>query len=147
LVAGKPIKCIRDGKEIEIPSKNIVLDDVLKLGLGNQIPTDCIILEGEIEVNESLLTGESVPVKKKTGDELFAGSFIVAGICVAKAEKVGKENYVEKLSAKAKQYKKPYSELMHSLNLIIKVIGCIIVPLAVAFLIKAIVIIVVVITI
>ena len=140
LVAGKPITCIRDGFVTEIPSKEIVLDDVLKLGLGNQIPTDCIILDGDVEVNESLLTGESVPVKKKKGDELFAGSFIVAGVCTAQAVKVGKENYVEKLSAKAKQYKKPYSELMHSLNLIIKVIGCIIIPLAVAFLIKAIVI-------
>ena len=96
LVAGKPITCIRDGFVTEIPSKEIVLDDVLKLGLGNQIPTDCIILDGDVEVNESLLTGESVPVKKKKGDELFAGSFIVAGVCTAQAVKVGKENYVEK---------------------------------------------------
>lgn len=140
LVAQKPVKCIRNGEEIEISAKNIVLDEVIKLGLGNQIPTDCVVLEGDVEVNESLLTGESVPVKKKKGDNLFAGSFIIAGTCTAQAIKVGKENYVEQLSAKAKQYKKPYSELMHSLNLIIKCIGCIIIPLSAAFMIKSIII-------
>ncbi len=138
LVAKKSSKVIRNGQTIEISSSDIVLDDIVCLCLGNQIPTDCIILEGEVEVNESLLTGESVPIKKKPGDFLLAGSFITTGRCKAKAEKVGKENYIETLSDKAKQYKKPYSELMTALNKIIKIIGIIIIPMAVALLFKSI---------
>ena len=139
LVAQKNSKVIRNGETIEIPSSSIVLDDVILLSLGNQIPTDSIVLEGFVEVNESLLTGESVPIKKNVGDKLLAGSFITTGNCKAKAEKVGKDNYIETLSEKAKQYKKPYSELMSSLNKIIKFISIIIIPIATAFLIKSIV--------
>ncbi len=140
LVSNKTTKTVRNGEVIEISSSEIVLDDVLKLGIGNQIPTDCKILEGEIEVNESLLTGESVPVKKKVGDNLLAGSFITAGVCTVIADKVGKDNYVETLTKKAKQYKKPNSQLMNSLKFFIKCIGCAIVPLAVALLVKSLVI-------
>ncbi len=137
LVTDKGAKVIRDGKEIEISTNEIVLDDLIKLGIGNQIPADCQVIDGEVEVNESLLTGESVPIKKKIGDTLLAGSFITSGICIAKADKIGKDSYVETLSAKAKQYKKPQSEIMNSLKLIIKIIGFIIVPIATAFMIKS----------
>ncbi len=137
IITSKNVKAIRDGKIIEIFPSEIVLDEVILLETGNQIPTDCKILVGEIEVNESLLTGESVPVKKKVGDSILAGSFVVSGNCTAQAEHVGAENYVETLSAKAKQYKKPNSEIMNSLKLIIKIIGFIIVPLATAFMIKS----------
>lgn len=137
IVSDKGSKVIRDGNVVDLHSFDIVLDDVLLLGLGSQIPTDCIILEGNVEVNESLLTGESVPIKKQAGDNLLAGSFIVGGTCYAKADKVGKDNYVEKLSEKAKKYKKPRSELMSSLRIIIKCIGCIILPIAAAYIIKA----------
>jgi len=137
LVANKGVKVIRNGVEIEVLPENIVLDDILRLGIGNQIPTDSKILEGEIEVNESLLTGESVPVKKKVGDLILAGSFITSGVCFAIAEKVGKDNYVETLSEKAKAYKKPNSEIMNALKLIIKIVGYVIVPLAVALIIKS----------
>lgn len=133
----KLVTVIRNGEKTEISSKDIVLDEIISLKLGNQIPTDGIICEGEAEVNESLLTGESVPVKKKVGDPVYAGSFIVGGKFLMKADKVGRENYVEKLSEKAKKYKKPYSELMYSLRFIIKVIGAIIVPIAVAFMLKS----------
>ncbi len=139
LVSSKTIKVVRNGEVVEILSSEIVLDDIIKLGIGNQIPTDCKILEGEIEVNESLLTGESVPVKKKIGDTLLAGSFIVAGLCTVQADKVGKENYVETLTSKAKQYKKPNSQLMNSLKFIIRCISCAIVPFAVALLVKSLV--------
>ncbi len=132
LVASKTIKVIRNGVQQEILSENLVLDDVYLLGIGNQIPTDSQILQGEIEVNESLLTGESVAVKKKVGDTILAGSFITSGICTVQAIKVGKDNYVETLSEKAKAYKKPQSEIMSSLKIIIKVISCIIVPVAIA---------------
>lgn len=136
LVANKGVKAIRDGIETEIQTNEIVLDDILKLGIGNQIPTDCKILQGEIEVNESLLTGESLPVKKKAGDELLAGSFITSGICTVIAHKVGKDNYVETLSEKAKAYKKPNSEIMNALKKIIHFVGFIIVPLTTALLVK-----------
>lgn len=140
LVAQKNVKAIRDGKEAEIAATDIVLDDILKLGIGNQIPTDCIVTDGVIEVNESLLTGESVPIKKQAGDPLFAGSFIVAGHCIARADKVGKDNYVEQLSAKAKKYRKPRSELMSSLRFFIKAVAIVIVPMAAAYMIKSVVI-------
>lgn len=137
LVSDKGSKVIRDSETINVPSSQIVLDDVILLGIGNQVPTDCKIIEGEIEVNESLLTGESIPIKKKVSDELFAGSFITSGTCKVQAIKVGKDNYVETLSEKAKQYKKPNSEIMNSLKLIIKIISFIIVPLAAAFMLKS----------
>lgn len=137
LIGNKKIKAIRNSEIVEISSNNIVLDDIILLGMGNQVPTDCKIVEGEVEVNESLLTGESVPVKKKIGDELLAGSFIVSGTCKIQAVKIGKDNYVETLSAKAKKYKKPQSEIMNSLKLIIKIISFIIVPIAVAWMLKS----------
>lgn len=137
LVANKGVKVVRNGKELEILAENIVIDEIIKLGIGNQIPTDSEIVQGTIEVNESLLTGESVPVKKKVGDVILAGSFIVSGICYAKAIKVGKDNYVETLSEKAKAYKKPNSEIMRSLKTIIKFVGIIILPIAIALIIKS----------
>lgn len=137
LVASKKIKVIRNGETVEILSDEIVLDDVILLGLGSQIPTDCKIIEGSIEVNEALLTGESVPIKKTVGDNLFAGSFITSGTCYVQAVKVGKENYIEQLASKAKRYKKPHSELMNSLQWIIKAVAIIIVPIAIAFIIKS----------
>lgn len=93
---------MRNGEVTEIAAKDIVLDDIVVLSLGNQIPADCIVAQGSVEVNESLLTGESVPVKKEAGDQLFAGSFITAGNCRARADKVGKNTYLNSLSAKAK---------------------------------------------
>ncbi len=137
LVASKSIKVIRNGVWQEILSDDLVLDDVYMLGIGNQIPADSQILQGEIEVNESLLTGESIAVKKKPGDLILAGSFITSGICTVQAIKVGKDNYVETLSEKAKAYKKPQSEIMSSLKIIIKVISIIIIPIATASMLKA----------
>ena len=128
---------IRNGQSLTIPSTNIVLDEIFVLELGNQIPTDCIIIEGELEVNESLLTGESIPVKKRCGEHLLAGSFVISGKCYCKAEYVGEDNYVEKLSAKAKQYKKPKSEIMNSISKLIKFISFAIIPIAIAFMVKS----------
>ncbi|MBR5900366.1 MAG: HAD-IC family P-type ATPase [Clostridia bacterium] len=136
LVSNRSVSVIREGQTFDISSKEIVLDDIISLEIGNQIPTDCLILEGEVEVNESLLTGESVSVKKRVGDHILAGSYITGGNCVARANKVGKDNYVSELSAKAKRYKKPRSELMNSLRYIIRIIGFIIVPIAAAYILK-----------
>lgn len=131
LVVSPSAIVIRDKQEVDIPVSDIVLDDIILLSSGKQIPADCIVAEGEIEVNESLLTGESVAVKKKKGDLLYSGSFVVGGKCYARVDKVGDECYTAKLAAKAKRYQKPKSELLNSLNTIIKVIGIIIIPLAV----------------
>lgn len=125
------VKVMRDGEIAEIPAKEIVLDDVIILELGNQVPADCILAEGSVEVNESLLTGESVAIKKNPGDILYAGSFISSGNGKCRVEKVGKETYIEKLTSKAKKYKRPNSELMNSTKLIIKVISLLIIPIAI----------------
>ncbi len=137
LVSNKSVKVVRNGKIVEIIPKDLVLDDIIILGLGSQIPTDCIIIDGKVEVNEALLTGESDAVKKTIDSQLLAGSFIVSGTCTAIATSVGNDNYVQKLSAKAKQYKKPRSELMNSLKLIIKCVGMAIVPIATLFMLKS----------
>ena len=131
LLTAPTAKVIRNGATTEIPSKEIVLDDVVCLGLGDQVPADCILAEGYVEANESLLTGESVPVKKEAGDLLYAGSFISSGSCKARADKVGKNTYLNSLSAKAKKYKKPNSELMRSTKLIIYIVGILIIPIAI----------------
>lgn len=122
---------VRDKFETEIPVDELVLDDIIMLSSGKQICADSIVVDGEVEVNESLLTGESVSIKKRKGDQLFSGSFVVSGKCYARVDKVGADSYSAKLSAKAKRYEKPKSELMNTLNTIIKCIGFILVPLAI----------------
>lgn len=131
ILASNTVKVMRDSEIAEIPSTEVVLDDVIILELGNQVPVDCILAEGSVEVNESLLTGESVAIKKNVGDLLYAGSFISSGSGKFRVEKVGKETYLEKLTSKAKKYKKPNSELMNSMKLIIKVISILIIPIAI----------------
>ncbi len=131
ILAANNAKVVRDGETREIPVNEIVLDDVLIVELGQQVPADCILAEGSVEVNESLLTGESVAIKKNVGDTLFAGSFISSGSGKCRVDKVGKETYIEKLTSKAKKYKRPNSELMNSTKLIIKVISILIIPIAI----------------
>lgn len=130
LVTTNFAKVRRNGKELDIKTSDVVLDDIILFAFGDQICSDSIILKGEVEVNESLLTGESVSIKKKKGDMLLAGSYITSGNCVCKVERVAEANYTSQLQIKAKKYKKPDSELMGSLKLIIKVIGFLIIPLA-----------------
>ena len=121
---------VRDGIEFEIPSNEVVLDDIFKMTTGNQIPVDGIVKKGSLEVNESLLTGESVAIKKNVGDTIMAGSYVVGGTAYVQADKVGELCYVQTLSAKAKKFKKPNSELMGTLNWIVKIVGLLIVPIA-----------------
>ena len=131
LLTAPTAKVIRGGSEYEITTAEVVIDDIVVLKNGKQIVADAIIVDGSVEVNESLLTGESVNIKKSVGDILYSGSFISSGSCKARVDKVGEDCYVEQLSQQAKQYKKPKSELFNSLNLTIKVIGFIIIPLAI----------------
>lgn len=131
LVTAQNVKVVRNGKTEIIQSQDLVLDDVYTLNNGDQIPADSIVLDGSFEVNESLLTGESQPVKKRIGDKIFAGSFIVSGSCIVRTEKVGRFNYASSIQSKAKEYQKPKSELLRSLNSIIRIIGFAIIPLGI----------------
>ncbi len=124
------VKAVRNGKEYDIATTGIVLDDIIKLETGNQISCDAIVLEGSIEVNESILTGESEAVTKKAGDTLYAGSFIVSGKCVARVDKVGKYNYISGLTGRARQYKKPRSQMLRSLKAILIFVAVIVLPMA-----------------
>ena len=132
IVKAEKIKVVRNGEITELYADEIVLDDVIELLAGNQIPADCVLADGTVETDESLLTGESVTVKKETGDTLYSGSFIVSGSCFARVEKVGEDCYVQTLTKKAKRFKRTHSELLTSSHRIIKMIGVLIVPIAVA---------------
>jgi len=131
LLTAPVVMVVREGREIQITTSEVVLDDIVHLTLGKQIVADCTLINGSVEVNESLLTGESVPIRKQAGDTLLSGSFITSGSCYARVEKVGKNSYLEQLAQRAKKYNRPKSELFRSLKLIVKVIGFIVIPLAV----------------
>lgn len=120
---------LRDGDVYDIPVSDVVLDDILCLSSGKQIASDSVLLEGGIEVNESLLTGESDAISKKPGDVLYGGSFVVSGNCKARVERVGKDNYIEKLTSQAKKYRKPKSDLLRTLTGLIRFVAIIIIPL------------------
>ena len=120
---------IREGQKWTVPTEELVLDDVVCLKTGDQVPADARILEGGLEVNESLLTGESDNLPKNEGDELFSGSFVTSGEACCQIIHVGKDNYAAQITSEAKEFKRHNSELKNSLNAILKVISIIIVPL------------------
>lgn len=123
---------VRDSNEVEISITSLVIDDIMRLNGGKQISADAVLRSGTIEVDESLLTGESDIIVKNAGDPLYSGSFVVSGKGYAQVVAVGDDIYVQKLTSQAKKYRKPKSELFSSLKLIIRVIGVIIVPMGVS---------------
>ncbi len=129
IVAASKATVVRDGKHVEVALHELVRDDLIVLGRGDQIPADAEVVAGACDVNESLLTGESNLIKKAAGDNLMSGSFVNAGTCTARVVHVGAENYAAKISAEAKQRKAVNSEIMNSLNGIIKFVSCIIFPI------------------
>ena len=129
LVSAPKAVVIRDGVKVEINTNEVVIDDIAVFVAGDQIYSDCIVVSGVTEVNESLITGESDAITKNVGDLLYSGSFISSGSCFARVDHVGKDNYIEKLASEARKHQPPKSELLRSLNLIIKVIAVIIIPL------------------
>lgn len=137
LITAPSAMVVRDGEKRAIPIGDIVLDDIIYLEMGKQIPADAVVIKGDIEVNESMLTGESVPMRKKEGGELFSGSFVTSGSAYARVTQVGANNYVETLTSYAKKYRKPKSELHNSIKLIIRVVAVILIPLTVLMLINA----------
>lgn len=137
VISASKAKVIRDGKEKEVNLNDIVLDDVIVYNLGNQIVTDSKILLGECEVNESFITGESKTIYKKEGDTILSGSFIVSGSVKAKVIHVGLDNYTSIISHDAKQMKKEInSEIMKSLNKIVKYVSIALVPIGILLLLR-----------
>lgn len=129
IMASSKAKITRNGKKQEISLHEIVLDDIIEFHPGDQIPTDCILLTEEIEVNESFLTGEPNSILKTKEELLLSGSFVVSGKATAQVEHIGDENYTAQISSGAKYVKKVNSEIMNSLNTIIKFLTFAIIPI------------------
>ncbi len=129
IITTSKVEVIRDDVLQKISIDEIVLDDYLVLYTGCQIPADSTLVEGYIEVNESLLTGESDPVIKQNGDNLLSGSFITSGKGICKVLHVGNDNYMNKITSEAKRLKKHNSQLNQSLNKILKYVSIIILPI------------------
>jgi cation-transporting ATPase E len=130
LLSAPTANVVRDSGDYEISVSNIVIDDILYLNSGKQIAADCVVREGTLEVNESLLTGESDPILKRKGDTLYSGSYVVSGSCYAQVTAIGNDIYIQKLTSQAKVYQKPKSDLLASLKIIIRTVAGIIIPLA-----------------
>lgn len=123
---------IRNGEITQIATEKLVKDDVILLTAGKQICADAVVIDGSIQVNESLLTGEADEVEKPVGSTLMSGSFVVSGECYARLEKVGNESYISKLSMEAKSMgSKEQSEMIRSINQIVKWIGIVIIPIGI----------------
>ena len=122
---------MRNGEYKEIKLNEILLDDVIALEAGDQICADSVLKKGFLEVNESLLTGESLPVKKEVGDELLSGSFVVSGKGITQVTHIGHDNYIQKLALKAKEFGENKSELIKSIRYIMRAIGIVIIPMAI----------------
>lgn len=131
VISESKVTTIREGKKEELSLDELVLDDVTILTVGHQIVADSIILDGEVEVNESFLTGEPDAILKKKGDMLLSGSFIVSGSCTAKVEHVGQENYVATISKEAKYQKKANSVIMDSFEKLLKILSIFIIPIGI----------------
>lgn len=131
LLSSPDITVIRNGENVPVKLNDLLMNEIMLLSTGNQVCSDCIVREGEVEVNESLLTGESLPIKKVVGDKMLSGSFIVTGKCKAEIIHVAEQNYIQQLAMDAKKFKKSESELLHSIKLIMKIIGFLVIPIGI----------------
>ncbi|MDO4503507.1 MAG: cation-translocating P-type ATPase [Coriobacteriia bacterium] len=123
IVAASDVHVMRDGQRTEVPCDQIVLGDVIILGRGNQVPADCTVLQGTCDCNESLLTGESDLIHKSAGSTLMSGSFVNSGVVYARVDAVGAASYAARISAEAKEHKRVQSEIMDTLNGIVKFVS------------------------
>lgn len=131
LITQKQVTVIRDGAELAIAPSELVLDDLMRLSHGDQVPADSEVVEGNVYCDESLLTGESIPVAKAPGSELFSGSFIESGSLVARVTKVGRDGYAAKINAEAKYVKDVKSEILATLKAIIRLGTELLIPLGI----------------
>ena len=139
LLTKEKVKTIRDGQEIALDPEELVLDDIICLSAGEQIPSDAIVLEGFAEVNEAMLTGESDLVQKEVEAVLLSGSFLASGSVLARVNHVGADNYAAKLMLEAKTVKPINSRIMKSLDSLAGFTGKIIIPFGIALLLEALV--------
>ena len=131
VLASSKVNSIRDGKKVKLDINEIVLDDVLCFEIGNQVVVDSVIRQGEVEVDESFITGEADTVFKNKGDMLVSGSFIVSGKATCQVVHIGLDNYTAKIASDTKYIKPISSEIMRSLNKIVSTISCLIVPVGI----------------
>lgn len=131
------VKVMRDGILKEIAVDELVLDDVVLLSMGSQIVADSIVLDGEIEVNESLLTGESDSILKKNEDSLLSGSYVVSGKCYARVEKVGMDSFASHITSETKKYKRAQSELVNSMRKVTRFTSLAIIPIGILLFVEA----------
>mgnify|MGYP002516947586 FL=1 len=129
IMTQKEVTVLRDGGEKALPPSELVIDDLMRLSHGDQVPADCVDVSGNVYADESLLTGESIPVAKVPGDALLSGSFIESGSVVARVTKVGKDGYAAKINAEAKYVKPVKSEILMTLKAIIRWGTFLLVPL------------------
>lgn len=123
---------VRDGKKKIVDSEELVLDDIVIFKAGSQVCADAEVCAGEVQVNESLLTGESDEITKRRGDKLMSGSFIVSGQCHARLDKVGEDSYIAKLTLQAKEMQEgEQSEMIRSLDKLVKYVGAAIIPIGI----------------
>ena len=129
---------IRDGKKSQINAEDLVVDDIVIFEAGNQVCADAEVCAGEVQVNESLLTGESDEITKRKGDQLMSGSFIVSGQCHARLDKVGEDSYISRLTLEAKAMQNTeQSEMIRSLDKLVKWVGVAIIPIGIILFIQA----------
>lgn len=131
ILSSKKVNAIRNGTLQQVNIDELVLDDVIELVQGNQVPADCKIICGKCDVNESLLTGESNSISKNEGNLLLSGSYLVSGRCKAKVEHIGKYNYASKISSGTKYVKKANSQIMSAFNKIILILSVLIIPIGI----------------
>ena len=136
VVTSPRVIVLRDGKEIEVGSKDVVLSDILILKTGDQIIVDGEVVEGSLEVNESLLTGESLDIKKDIGSKVLSGSFVTGGKAKILVKTIGRGSYAEQLQEQARSFKRPQSEIITSIKRVFKIIGFFVVALGAALIIS-----------
>ncbi len=133
LLAEGRVKVVRDGQLGTVPNHKLVREDIVELGSGDQIPADGPVMSGQVTVNEALITGEADPITKDPGDQLLSGSFVVSGRCRARMDQVGENSYASRLAAEAKSNQAVgRSEMMKSLDRLIRVIGIALIPIGIA---------------
>ncbi len=124
------VTVVRDGVDEEIPTDQIVLDDVIRLVTGDQVPADgTVLIAGSVQVDESLLTGEADPVHKEPGDPIMSGSFIVAGSTTVEITAVGEDSYAQHLASEAREFTLAKSELMAGIDQILRIVTWLLVPI------------------
>ena len=137
ILASPKAVAVRDGRRVTIDTAQLVRDDIVIFAAGNQIYADAVVAQDSCYVNEALITGESDEIKKNPGDKLLSGSFVVSGMCRAQLTDVGADSYVSRLTQEAKRAKKPQqSEMMRSLQNLVKWIGILVIPLGVVMFVK-----------